>query len=100
VRDHVDPHKMAALVRGDLAAAGEEAAFGYRYGLAVATNSSAVLGLVEEAERRFGKRGIVSLALVVAASRVYPALKRGLGHGAACARIEIANQSIEVKRAA
>lgn len=100
VRDRVDPFKMAALVRGDLTAAGEDAALGYRYGLAVATNSSAALALVEEAERRFGKRGIVSLALVVAATRVYPALKRGLGHGAACAEIQVANQSIVIKRAA
>jgi hypothetical protein len=100
VRAGISPLKMASLVRGDIEAAGGDAAFGYRYGMAVATNSSAVLDLVEEAEKRYGANGKVSLALVVAASRVYPALKRGLGHGAACARIEVDNQSIAVKRAA
>jgi hypothetical protein len=100
VRDGVEPLKLAALVQGDTETAGEDAAFGYRYGLAVATNSPASSGLVEEAARRFGERGKVSLALVVAATRVYPALKRGLGHGAACAKIEVANQSLVVGRAA
>ena len=100
VRAGVNPVKMAALVRGDIEAAGDEAAFGYRYGMAVATNAPESLELVDEAGKRYGERGKVSLALVVAATRVYPALKRGLGHGAACARIEVANQSIAVKRAA
>ncbi len=100
VRAGVSPQKMASLVRGDIDAAGDDAAFGYRYGMAVATNSPTSLDLVEQAGKRYGDKGRVSLALVVAATRVYPALKRGLGHGAACAKIEVANQSIAVKRAA
>jgi hypothetical protein len=100
VRAGVSPLKMAALVRGDIEAAGDEASFGYRYGMAVATNSPASLELVEEAAKRYGDKGKVSLSLVVAATRVYPALKRGLGHGAACAKIEVASQSIAVQHAA
>ena len=100
VRARIKPEKLAALVRGDIEAAGDDAAFGYRYGMAVATNSADSLELVEQAEKRYGAKGKVSLALVVAATRVYPALKRGLGHGAACAKIEVANESIAVKRAA
>ena len=98
LRDGVDAQKLAALLRGDLNAAGDEAAFGYRYGMAVSTNSAAALELVEEAAKRYGNRGKVSLALVVATGRVYPALKRGLGHGAACIKVEIASQSIVVQR--
>jgi hypothetical protein len=100
VRAGVSPKKMAALVRGDIDGAGDEAAFGYRFGMAVATNALVALELVEEAERRYGAKGKVSLALIVAATRVYPTLKRGLGHGVACSKIEVANESIAVKRAA
>ena len=39
-------------------------------------------------------------ALVVAGSRVYPTLKRGLGHGAACQKLVVANEPIAVKKAA
>ncbi|HEY4941260.1 MAG TPA: hypothetical protein VII56_07515 [Rhizomicrobium sp.] len=100
VKGGVEPEKMAALIRGDIEAAGDDAALGYRYGIAVATNSDAVLELVEEARTRYGEKGLVSLALVVAFTRVFPATKRGLGHGAACAKIDVANQSIAVQRAA
>jgi hypothetical protein len=96
----LSPLALAALIRGDIEQAGEHAAFGYRYGMAVATNAPEQIELVEEAKARYGERGTVSLALTVAFGRVFPATKRGLGHGAACAKIAVANQSIAVKRAA
>jgi hypothetical protein len=100
VMDGVAPAAMAALVRGDIETAGGEADLGYRYGMAVATNAPAAPDLVEEVRARYGEKGLVSLALVVAFTRIFPAAKRGLGHGAACARIEVANQSIAIERAA
>lgn len=100
IRDGVAPHVLAALIRGDIEAAGADAALGYRYGMAVATNAPAAASLHETVLARYGERGLTSLALVTAFSRIYPTIKRGLGHGAACARIEIANESIAVKRAA
>ena len=42
----------------------------------------------------------MSLAMGVAAARVYPALKRGLGHGAACQRLVVGEEAITVKQAA
>ncbi len=83
---------IAALLRGNFADAGSDAALGFRYGTAVATNRLEALTLVEEVEQRYGKRGQVSLAFAVASARVYPALKRGLGHGAACARIVVSSE--------
>jgi hypothetical protein len=96
----VSPLAIAALLRGELDEAGEDASLGFRYGTAVAKNEPEAVTLAEEAERRYGKRGLVSLAFAVAASRVYPTLKRGLGHGAACTRITVSNDTIDVKRAA
>ena len=92
---------ISALLRGDVTAAGAEAAFGFRYGTAVATNSPQAVTLAAEAEQRYGKRGVVSLAFAVAAARVYPALKRGLGHGAACAKIVVSSdETVVIKKAA
>lgn len=96
----VAPAKIAHLLRGDVEAAGPDAALGFRYGMAVATNSDQVMALVEEARARYGERGLVSLALVVTGSRMYPALKRGLGHGMMCAKITVSNETIPVKHAA
>jgi hypothetical protein len=96
----VTPSSLAALARGDIAGAGEAAAFGFRYGEAVAANTLDVPTLAAEAETRYGKRGQVSLAMAVAGARVYPALKRGLGHGASCQRLVVENDPIVVRRAA
>jgi hypothetical protein len=96
----VSPLAIAALLRGEFDEAGKDASLGFRYGVAVSRNDPEAVTLAEEAERRYGKRGLVSLAFAVAASRVYPTLKRGLGHGAACTKIRVSNDTIEVKRAA
>ena len=98
--DQMAPEKLAALVRGDIDAAGADAAFGFRYGMAVATNADMTLSLVEEARRRYGERGLISLAYSVTTARMYPTLKRGLGHGAVCSKVIVSNELIPVKRAA
>lgn len=96
----VDPKIIASLVRGDLERAGADAALGYRYGLSVAANAPEALALARDAEAKYGKRGLVSLAMGVASARVYPALKRGLGHGAACRKLVVADDAIIVRLAA
>jgi len=100
LRAGADPNLIAALARGDIERAGADAALGYRYGLAVAANAPEAVALCVDAEAKYGKRGLVSLALAVASARVYPALKRGLGHGACCQKLVVANDTIAVRRAA
>ena len=96
----VDAKIVAALVHGDFARAGVDAALGFRFGQAVATNAPEAQALSSEVKTRYGERGLVSLALVVAGSRVYPTLKRGLGHGATCQKLVVADEPIAVKMAA
>ncbi len=100
LRDGMPGAGIAALLRGDIEQAGAEAALGFRYGMAVATNAAAALELVETARQRYGARGLVSLSFAVASARVYPSLKRGLGHGMACSRISVDDVTIAWKRAA
>ena len=73
---------------------------GFRYGIAVSQNTPDAVALSEEVERRYGKRALVSMAYAVACSRVYPALKRGLGHGVACAKINVSDETIVLRQAA
>jgi hypothetical protein len=68
--------------------------------MAVATNADTTLSLVEQARKRYGERGLVSLAFSVTTARMFPTLKRGLGHGAVCAKVVVRNETIVVKRAA
>ena len=94
------PARIAAILRGDLEQAGTDAELGFRYGIAVAQNTINAAALSEEVEKRYGKRALVSMAYAVACSRVYPALKRGLGHGAACSKINVSDETIVLKQAA
>lgn len=99
-KDGMDPQKLASLVRGDIDAAGPDAALGFRFGMAVATNADTVLALVEQARRKYGERGLVSLAYSLTTARMYPTLKRALGHGAVCSRVIVSNETIPVRKAA
>lgn len=100
VREGMSSETVSALLRGDFAKAGRDAEFGFRYGLAVSKNTDDALALSETAGERYGKQALVSLAFAVACSRVYPTLKRGLGHGVACTKITIANETIALHKAA
>ncbi len=97
LRDGMNSRAIASLLRGDLEQAGSDAEFGFRYGIAVANGTDDSLRLCEQAEARYGKRGLVSLAFAVACSRVYPALKRGLGHGVACSKIVVSDETVIIR---
>ena len=100
IRAGVAPAIVAALARGDLTSAGVDASLGFRYGRAVAANAPEADVVAAQALAKYGRRGVASLAMAVAAARVYPALKRGLGHGATCQKLVVGEEAIEMKRAA
>lgn len=52
--------------------------------------------LREDVRARWGKKGAVSLATLIASSRVYPMLKYGLGHGHACTRVSVAGEDAAI----
>ena len=49
--------------------------------------------LREEVVRRWGQRGLVSLAYGLVGARLYPTLKYALGHGKACQRVLVVRGS-------
>lgn len=90
-RDGVNPGTIRAILAGDVTAMGPDAALGYKFANAVIERDiSEADELRAQILTRWGKRALVSLTLTIAASRVYPIVKYGLGHGRACTRIRVA----------
>lgn len=92
--DGVDPAVLHAVATRDFVAMPEEVALAVRFAEASLAHSPAADEPREEIVRRWGQRGLVSLAMALAAARVYPTVKYALGHGRACVRLNVAGQSV------
>ena len=96
----VSPAVLKAILTGDEAAMGPDAALGWRFARAsLARDMEAADPLRDEIVRRWGKKALASLALGVAAARVYPTVKYALGHGRACSKVEVHGEAVAPKAA-
>ena len=85
----MDPAVVRAVVAHDLAAMPDDAALAVRFAEATLRHGIEADELRDEIVRRWGRRGLVSLAFAITASRLYPTLKYALGHGRACTRVTV-----------
>lgn len=82
LRSGVPAETLRAIVAGDEAAMGEDAALAWRFARAViAHDELAASPLRREILHRWGSAGLVALSLSITTSRVYPTMKYALGHG-------------------
>ncbi len=56
--------------------------------------------LRDAAVKRFGRRGLVSIAFAIISSRLYPTLKYALGYGHTCAVVHVADAPVLIPREA
>jgi hypothetical protein len=92
----VKPDVLRAILAGDEAAMGETAALAYRFARAsLARDMAACDPLRDEIVRRWGEKGLTSIALALTTSRMYPTLKYALGYGKACSKVTVAGDAIE-----
>jgi len=63
---------------------------GLCFGRVVAENDPMLLEKGAALEARFGRKALVDLAMIVALARVFPTVKRALGHSRSCAEAKIA----------
>jgi len=91
-RQGVDPAILRAIAARDLDAMPFDVALAVRFAEATLAHAPEADDLREEVVRRFGKRGLVSLAFALTASRLYPTLKYALGHGRACTRLTVGGE--------
>ena len=92
-RAGVDPAILRAVVARDLRRMPEDVALAVRFAETSLRHAPEADDLREEVLRRFGKRGLVSLAFAMAAARLYPTLKYAMGHGQACKRVTIGGET-------
>jgi hypothetical protein len=90
-RSGVTAETLRAILAGDEAAMGENAALGYRFARASLERRLDEADIArEEILRRWGERGLVAVALALTTARMYPTLKYAMGHGRACSRVMVA----------
>src|SRR5262245_44777595 len=97
-RQGVDAAILRAIVARDYGAMPEDVALAVRFTEATLRHAPAADDLREEVLRRWGKRGLISLAFSMLSARVYPTLKYALGHGRACTRLVIGGEARPVPR--
>ena len=95
----VDPAVLRAIVTRDFGTMPEEVALAVRFAEATLARSGEADGLREQVVRRFGERGLISLAFAMLSARMYPTLKYALGHGQACTRLTIGGETQPVRHA-
>jgi hypothetical protein len=97
-RAGVDPAILRAVVARDFAAMPDDVVLAVRFAEASLRHAGEADELREEVLRRFGKRGLVSLAFALTSARLYPTLKYAMGHGRACQRVTIGGETRPVLR--
>ncbi|MFZ5669325.1 MAG: hypothetical protein ACOY4K_07510 [Pseudomonadota bacterium] len=97
--NRVKPDVLRAILAGDEAAMGEEAALGYRFARAVLDRDLERSDAArDEIVRRWGRKAVVALSLCLTTARMYPTLKYGLGHGKTCSRVVVAGEAAPFNR--
>lgn len=92
----VDPRVMRAVAQRDYAAMPDDVVVAVRFAEASLAHSPEADEPREEVVRRWGQKGLVSLAMALTAARMYPTAKYALGHGKACQRLTFAGESASV----
>lgn len=87
----VSPAVLRGVLLDDEKAMGADVTLAVRFARAAIAHDSAADDLREQINARWGERAVLSLALAMAATRVFPAVKYALGHGKACARLRVGN---------
>jgi len=85
---------VAAIPALELSALDDETALAVQFAEAVLARDTAADALREQVCRRWGQQGLVSLALAISLSRVYPGVKYALGHGHRCSLLRIAQHRV------
>ena len=91
----VKPEVLRAILAGDEAAMGEDAALAWRFTRAsLARDMAACDPLRDEIVRRWGEKGLVAIAFAITTARMYPTLKYALGHGKACSKVTVGGEAV------
>lgn len=90
-REGVKAETLRAVLAGEASKLGPDEALAYEFARAVDQRDLHRSDeLRKEVVRRWGQEGLVSLALMMTGTRMYPQVKYALGHGHACTLVRVA----------
>lgn len=95
--DGVAADELRAVAARDFAGMSDGVALAVRLADAVAANAPAD-AVRDDIVRRFGMDGLISLSLGIAGARMFPTVKRALGHARTCERLRIEGEIIGVQK--
>ena len=87
----VPPEVLRAILAGNEAAMGPEAALAWRFARAADPLRDEIVG-------RWGDPGLVAVSMALTTARMYPTLKYALGYGKACSRVMVEGAAAPVAR--
>jgi hypothetical protein len=88
-RSGVNPAVLSAILSDNPEAMPPDVALVWKFTRATLAHDPSADEYRERIVKRWGKRGLVSLAFAMTAARLYPTAKYALGHGKACMRIVV-----------
>jgi len=94
----VSPTVLRAILAGEEAGMGDTAALAYRFAKGVLAHDVEADEMRDEIVRRWGRKGLVSIAMAITTARMYPTLKFGLGFGKACVKVTVAGAAAPFER--
>jgi hypothetical protein len=90
---------VRAILAGDEAAMGEDAALAYRFAHAsLARDLDAADAAREEIVCRWGQKGMIAVSLAITTARMYPTLKYAMGYGKTCSQVMVAGEPAPFER--
>jgi alkylhydroperoxidase family enzyme len=96
----VDPERVRAIVNADLAALPAETREVLRFTELVLAHDPEADAVREAIVDRWGDDALISLALAISSTRIYPMLKYVLGHGRTCHRLTVKDAALVPQRTA
>jgi hypothetical protein len=100
LQDGADPKTIAAVLANDERAMTPDVRLAVRFARATLAHDPSADALRDDVVKRWGPRGLLSLAFGLTAARMFPTLKYALGHGKTCQRVDVAGTPITVVRSA
>lgn len=90
----VDASTLRAVVAGDDEALSEPVALCVRFVRAVMRREDTEDVARDAIVARWGPRALASIACAITSARIFPTMKRALGHGRSCSRVVIGGESV------
>jgi len=73
-----------------------DAQLAFDYARALLNSGENLDALREQAEARWGRKGLIAVSFMAMAARNFPVLKRALGHAKACQKVKVAGAEVAV----